>query len=154
MPGPLNHRSREVAEDIHRVFQAAYRIEAELIGVTDFPPLEREPEQIRTAPTCFLGCWSGTELAAVMEYECNGMHLSIDSLVVHPHYFRQGLASNLLRSRLAQADWQTANVETAAKNDPAIALYERFGFSVSARWATKAGIDKVRLSLARANNDR
>ena len=29
------------AEKIHALFQVSYRIEAELLGVTDFPPLQR-----------------------------------------------------------------------------------------------------------------
>ncbi|MEQ8205407.1 MAG: N-acetyltransferase [Woeseia sp.] len=147
----LGHCSESVAKEIHRVFQAAYKVEAEQIGVTDFPPLKRSAEHIRATEGDFLGCWSGVELTAVMEYVLADSHLSIDSLVVHPDHFRRGLASSLLQFRLAQTDWQTADVETAAQNGPAIALYEKFGFSFAAQWTTKAGIDKVRLSLDRAN---
>jgi len=148
----LNHRSERVAEDIHRVFQAGYKVEAEQIGVADFPPLKRSPQHIRATAGDFLGCWSGAELTAVMEYVLADSHLSIDSLVVYPDYFRRGLASSLLKFRLAQTDWQTADVETAANNGPAIALYEKLGFSFAAHWTTKAGIDKVRFSLDRANS--
>lgn len=141
----LDHRYHETANQIHDLFQSSYRVEAELIGATAFPPLERALWEVQTARSNFLGQWIGPELAAVLEYSADGTHLSIDSLVVHPHYFRRGLASRILRTVLEQGDWQTADVETAAANIPAIALYEKFGFYVSRLWIAEEGIEKVQL---------
>lgn len=145
----LDHHSEDVASQIHRVFQCAYEVEAELVKVEDFPPLQRSAEQIRAASSSFLGRWIGTELAAVAEYSLSGAHLEIDSLAVRPRFFRRGLASEILRALLDRADWQTADVETAAQNYPAIALYGKFGFSASNRWETDEGIEKVQLCCRR-----
>lgn len=145
----LDHYSEEVASQIHEVLQCAYKVEAELVKVKEFPPLWRSAAQIRSATSSFLGRRIGSELAAVAEYSLSGSHLGIDSLAVHPRFFRRGLASEILRSLLDKSDWQTADVETAAENHPAIALYSRFGFSESKRWQTDEGIEKVQFSCRR-----
>jgi GNAT superfamily N-acetyltransferase len=146
----LDHRSHEIANRIHDLFQCSYQVEAELIGASGFPPLERSAWDVRTATSCFLGQWIGAELAAVVEYSGDETHLSIDSLVVHPQFFRRGIASRILQALLEQVRWQTADVETAAGNAPAIALYEKCGFYPSRRWTSEDGIEKVQLLYNRA----
>ena len=145
----LDHCSEEVASQIHGVLQRAYKVEAELVKAKDFPPLGRSAAQIRLAERSFLGRRIGSKLAAVAEYTLNGSHLGIDSVAVHPRFFRRGLATEILRSLLDRYDWRTADVETAAKNYPAIALYSKFGFSESKRWKTDEGIEKVQLACGR-----
>ena len=142
----LDHHSEDVAIQIRDVFQRSYKIEAQLVGVKEFPPLQRSTSHIRATGSKFLGQWIESDLAVVIEYSLSAAHLSIDSLVVHPRYFRRGLASKILKSLLDRVNWQTADVETAAMNHPAIALYEKFGFSESRHWTTNEGIDKVELS--------
>jgi ribosomal protein S18 acetylase RimI-like enzyme len=146
----LDHRLHESANRIYDLFQCAYQVEAELIGASSFAPLERSAWEIQTAKSCFLGQWIGPELVAVLEYSGDETHLCIDSLVVHPHFFRRGLASRMLRALLSQVRWQTADVETAAENAPAIALYERFGFYPSRLWTSEDGIEKLQLLYNRA----
>jgi ribosomal protein S18 acetylase RimI-like enzyme len=146
----LDHRSYETANRIHDLFQCSYQVEAGLIGASGFPPLERSAWEVQTARSRFLGQWIGSELAAVLEYRGDETHLSIDSLVVHPQYFRRGIASRILRALLEQVDWQTADVETAAGNAPAIALYEKFGFYQSRLWTAEDGIEKVQLFYNKA----
>jgi ribosomal protein S18 acetylase RimI-like enzyme len=141
----LDHHAENVASQIHTVFQRSYEVEASLVGVEDFPPLRRSASLIRASKSEFLGEWIEADLASVAEFSQNGDDLSIDSLVVHPRYFRRGLASGLLRSLLTRQDWQSAAVETAAANGPALALYEKFGFTESRRWHTSDGIEKVAL---------
>lgn len=142
----LEHCSEEVATEIHAVFQLSYKEEAQLIGVADFPPLLRTVAHIQAATSQFLGLRIESELAAVVEYTHDATHLSIDSLVVHPSYFRRGLASQLVQSLLGRLAWNTADVETAVANIPAISLYQKFGFSESRRWQTAEGIDKIQLT--------
>jgi len=142
----LDHHSEGVANQIYDVFQLSYRIEAGLVGSSDFPPLRREASHIRSSDSQFLGDWIGVDLASVVEFSQSGDNLSIDSLVVHPQFFRRGLASQLLQSLLARERWESAKVETAAANSPALDLYEKFGFTESSRWLTADGIEKVGLS--------
>jgi ribosomal protein S18 acetylase RimI-like enzyme len=141
----LDHLSKSVAIQIHEVFQRSYKVEASLLGIDDFPPLRRNASLIQSSDSQFLGQRIGGDLAAVLEFTESGKDLSIDSLVVHPQYFRRGLASQLLQSILARDSWRYAYVDTAAANNPALQLYRKFGFSESKRWTTADGIEKVRL---------
>ena len=145
----LEHSSKKVATEIHAVFRLSYKIEAQLVGVEDFPPLFRTVEHIQSAISRFIGLWIDSELAAVTEYTHNETHLSIDSLAVHPSFFRRGLASQLVQFLLDSVDWRSADVETAVANNPAITLYEKFGFSEVRRWKTTEGIDKIQLTHER-----
>ena len=141
----LEHNSTSVATEIYDVFQLSYKVEAGLVGIEDFPPLRRSASLIQSSNSQFFGQRIGGDLAAVVESTDDGENLSIDSLVVHPQYFRRGLASQLLQSLLEKSSWQHAFVETAAANDPALELYRKFGFSETKRWKTADGIEKVRL---------
>ena len=141
----LEHNSKGVATQIYDVFQLSYKVEAGLVGVDNFPPLRRSASFIQSSSSQFFGQRIGSDLAAVIEFTSEGENLSIDSLVVHPQYFRRGLASQLLQSLLEKRSWQHAFVETAAANDPALELYQKFGFAESKRWETSDGIKKVRL---------
>ena len=66
-PVYLAHVEPDVAESIHRVMMAAYRVEADLLGVTDFVPMHRTPEQIAGADSVFFGYFVQNELAATTE---------------------------------------------------------------------------------------
>lgn len=141
----LNPRDAGVADEMHRVFQRSYRKEAELVGVEDFPPLRRTSQDLQDSTTEFYGCRIDGELAAVVEVEGKGRELDICSMVVDPAFFRRGLASRLLKHLLALPLWETAVVETAVANAPAIALYEKLGFVEERRWQIEQGIQKLSL---------
>jgi ribosomal protein S18 acetylase RimI-like enzyme len=146
----LEHHSESVANEIYDVFQLSYEVEAGLVGVEDFPPLRRTQTQIQSSSSQFLGRRIGVDLVAVVEFTQSGDELSVDSMVVHPQYFRRGLASQLLQSLLAKVHWQTAVVETAAANKPALTLYQKLGFAESKRWKTADGIEKVQLMCSKS----
>lgn len=141
----LEHQHKAVAEKIYAVFQRAYQIEADLLGVTDFPPLSRTVKDIAHSTRRFYGVYREQELAAVVEIEFITDGLDICSLVVDPTFFRQGLAWCLLQYVLTSFQGQFALVETAAGNQPAIALYKKCGFTVVETWLPAHGILKVRL---------
>lgn len=145
----LDHRSESVAVQIHALFQRSYEVEARLIGAEDFPPLRRTVQQIRSSPGACLGARQGLDLVAAVEYAIDGSHLDIENLAVDPGYFRQGWGTRLLQALLERVAWRTATVETAAGNLPAVALYEKTGFSLSRRWTTAECIEKVGLSRGR-----
>lgn len=145
----LDHRSESVAAQIHALFQRSYEVEARLIGAEDFPPLRRTTQQIRSSPGAYLGARKSFDLVAAVEYAIDGSHLDIESLAVDSGHFRQGWGTRLLQALLERAEWRTATAETAAGNLPAVALYEKTGFSLSRRWTTGEGIEKVGLSRSR-----
>ncbi len=143
----LDNTNAEVAKQIFTVFQNSYKIEAQLIGTLDFPPLLRSAEDIQHSKTQFYGFKQNKSLAAVIEIVVENMQLEINSLTVDPNYFRQGIAHKLISYILDDIDFSAAVVETAVVNIPAINLYKKHGFVEFKRWTPSHGIEKVAMSI-------
>jgi ribosomal protein S18 acetylase RimI-like enzyme len=141
----LDNSLTEVANQIYRVFQNSYKVEAKLIGTENFPPLARTAEDIENASTSFFGYFEGDTLAAVVEIAYDAMHLEIHSLTVDPAYFRKGIADKLMDYTLKSFEFSDAIVETALVNIPAISLYKKHGFVVFKQWTPSHGIEKLAL---------
>ena len=137
--------TREVAEEVHRVMQAAYRVEADLLGVRDFVPLHRTAEDLRRADSVFLGLFVEGRLAAVAELEQPpGAPRNVSALVVLPSHFRRGLGTKLMRHVLEKHGDEPITVSTGVRNLPALGLYARLGFREQRRWSVE-GIPMVTL---------
>ncbi len=133
-----------MARKIRNLFQASYAVEAALLKATKFPPLLRTLERFIHTETQFYGLFEGQTLAAVVEISMQNDSTHIQSLVVHPDYFRQGLGSKLIRHVLSfRSKFYT--IETGLDNKPAIQLYEQFGFQKIDDYTAEFGIRKVRL---------
>lgn len=50
----LDNSSKEVANQIFSIFQSSYKVEAQLIGIVDFPPLLRDVKNIENSKSDFL----------------------------------------------------------------------------------------------------
>ena len=142
----LEHSSEKIAEQIFTVFQNSYKIEAQLIGALDFPPLSRSTKDIQNSTTQFYGFIENNCLAGVMEIVIENKRLKIDSLTVDPHYFRKGIAHKLIDYVLGSMVVSEARVETAVANLPAINLYKKHGFVEFKRWTLSHGIEKLAMS--------
>lgn len=139
----LDNSKQNIATQIFGVFQASYQVEAELIGVTEFPPLQRGITDILNSGNNFYGFIIEDDLAAVIEIENIEKQLDIHSLTVAPAHFRKGIANKLLSYVLANLEFSSARVETAVLNAPAIRLYEKHGFTEFKRWTPSHGIEKL-----------
>ena len=142
----LDNTNDLVASQIYAVFQSAYRIEAQLIRVVDFPPLKRTADDIKNSKSEFYGLFEGGTLAGGIELELDGKQLEINSLVVDPNHFRKGIAGKLIDFALQTFVYSLAVVETAVANSPAIRLYQKHGFVEFKRWTPSHGIEKLALS--------
>lgn len=145
----LVNSENHCAQLIRSVFQNSYKIEANLIGAVKFPPLARTAHDIQETNRSFYGLWIKSRLAGVVEVELSDFKLEISSLVVEPDFFRQSVASDLIKflfqSLAPKAGCEVAYVETAERNLPAIKLYQKFGFTIIKTWIPDHGIRKVRL---------
>ncbi|WP_299084049.1 N-acetyltransferase [uncultured Paraglaciecola sp.] len=148
----LDNSDRAVAQQIFAVFQRSYKIEAELIGTLDFPPLTRSAQDIQHSKTAFYGFTEQQNLGAVIEIVIEDKHLEIHSLTVDPKYFRRGIADRLINYILAEIEFTEAIVETAEVNIPAINLYNKHGFTEFKKWTPSHGIPKVAMVLEPASN--
>ena len=141
----LEHNTPNIAAEIYEVFQASYQIEAQLIGTSIFPPLQRSVSHITQSPTMFYGAKIDSALAGVIEIEYGKKQLSINSLTVSPDFFRCGIAGKLMKYVLTAFEIEHAVVETASVNMPAIELYKKHGFVQFKCWTPSHGIEKVAL---------
>ncbi len=134
----------DALKSIVRLFRRSYRVEADILGLDDFPPLRRSVEDFQVCGHEFVGAFADDQLAAAVELSWTTPScLSLDSLVVDPDFFRRGLARSLIQEVLAAKAWEKVVVETAVGNEPAINLYSSLGFRETNRfWVTKT-IEKV-----------
>ena len=146
----LDNSDVNVASQIFAVFQRAYKVEAQLIGTLNFPPLSRTVDHIKASTTQFYGFSENKCLAAVIEIAIDNEHLAIDSLTVDPDYFRKGIANKLIHHVLGNIGFSVATVETAVVNTPSIALYKKHGFVEFKRWTPAHGIEKLAMSIESA----
>ncbi len=147
----LNHSLPEQARAIHALSLASYAVEGRIIGAADFPPLRAKLESVQKSGSRFYGVNEQADepkqrLAAVCQVEPKTAW--IERLVVHPHFFRRGLAS-LLMQHVLSTHPGTLRVSTASKNLPALALYQRFGFVPRPLPPSPEGIELVELVLER-----
>jgi len=147
----LRNNDIEVAQRIRSVFQLSYKIEAKLLNATDFPPLKRSLESYINSETAFFGYLKDNQLAGVIEIEHNNNFTHINSLVVAPSFFRQGIARKLMEFAFNTYDSKVFVVETGLDNGPATELYKKFNFNEVKQWDTDHGIRKIKFER-RINN--
>lgn len=140
----LEHYRIEVAHIIRSLFQVSYAVEAELLNAVDFPPLKRPLTGFVESENTFYGYFKSRKLAGAVEVDNSGPGTHIQSLVVHPDYFRQGIGSALVAVVLETYDSPIFTVETGLENNPATDLYRRFGFQQCGQYKTDHGVRKVR----------
>ncbi|MGG1520022.1 GNAT family N-acetyltransferase [Paenibacillus oryzisoli] len=130
---------------------ASYRVEAEIIGFDDIPPLKDGIPSIREAlaTETFYGYLSKVPgqqeptLAGAISISRDSCVVTICRLMVHPDFFRRGIASSLIAHIVEEQEQLGAArfiVSTGSANLPAIELYERFGFVVRRVFTVPPGV--------------
>jgi len=140
----LEQSSIAVSEKIRSIFQESYAVEAKLLQVKVFPPLQRDIDGFLHSGTEFYGYHKNQEMVAVIEIKNNKDTTHIQSLVVDPKFFRQGIAQSLISYLLDSFDSSVYTVETGAANQPAIRLYKKNGFIEIGQYYAEFDIKKVR----------
>ena len=140
----INNKENKIAEEIRAIFQVSYTVEAKMLKAVDFPPLQRTVSQFLKSDSEFYAYYLTKNIAGVIEIENDEDLTHIQSLVVYPKYFRNGIGSKLVQFILDNYKTKIFTVETGIDNNPAIKLYKSFGFQEQKQWDTNHGVRKVR----------
>ena len=140
----LDHKIIGISKKIRSIFQASYIVEAKLLQVKDFPPLKRAIDDFLSSEAEFYGYYKDHEMVAVIEIKKYKDSTHIQSLVVDPKFFRQGIAQSLISYLFDSLDSVIYTVETGAENQPAVTLYKKNGFVEIERYYAEFDIRKVR----------
>lgn len=137
----------EEAEAVWYLQQTAYRVEAELIGFADLPPLMETVADLKQCGETFIGWFEEEELAAALSYTDNGSELEVCRLMVHPACFRRGIGRRLMQEAEARRELGTSRirVSTGTRNLPALRLYESCGFATEKVREVAPGVELTTL---------
>lgn len=140
----IENKEIETAKKLYEIWQESYIVEKELLGATDFPPLNRLASDFMKSENDFQGLYEKKELLGVIEIaqKLNSVHLQ--SLVVDPNHFRKGIATKLINKVFDLYPSTTYTVETGNSNIPAKKLYESLGFKKYKVWIAEFGIEKIK----------
>ena len=130
----LNLQRPDQAERLVALQRASYRVEADLIGYDDLPPLRESAADLAASGETLWGYFVEAELAGAIGYTCDDDVLDIHRLAVSPAHFRRGIAAALLTQAedgARAAGVRRVIVSTGAANAPAVAFYQRAGFRLA-----------------------
>ena len=145
----LDHTNLAIATRMRVVCQESYAVEAKLLNAVNFPPLQRPLENYIKSKTTFFGYHIKEIIVGIIEVSTIEKATHINSLVVSPHYFRQGIGRQLMKYVLQDFSSKVFTVETGLKNIPASKLYTSFHFKEVKQWDTDHGVRKIRFKLSR-----
>jgi ribosomal protein S18 acetylase RimI-like enzyme len=145
----LNHTNLAIATKMSAIFQVSYTVEAKLLNAVNFPPLQRPLESYIESTTTFFGYHIKDEIVGIIEVIPKEKTTHINSLVVSPHFFRQGIGRQLMKYVLKNFSSKIFTVETGLENIPASKLYTSFHFKEVKQWDTDHGVRKIRFKLSR-----
>jgi ribosomal protein S18 acetylase RimI-like enzyme len=128
------------------VQHAAYAVEAQLIGYPQLPPAHETLPALQGCGEELWLCQEVDELVGAVGLEdVSDEEVLIARLFVAPSAFRRGVGTALVRRALERAGGRRVRVGTAARNAPALALYERLGFRQVSESEPAPGVHYVEL---------
>lgn len=124
-------RNTKNAKDLLTIQIPSYKVEAEIIGYDDIPPLKDTVNTLKQCGETFFGYYIKEELCAAISVKVIDNEVDIHRLIVHPDHFRKGIAQKLLTFIEGQFDTMKITVATGSKNSPAVTLYMKNGFRIT-----------------------
>ncbi|WP_410512331.1 GNAT family N-acetyltransferase [Paenibacillus sp. BR2-3] len=142
----LNLLDDSTIDELWSLQHKAYRLEAELIGFHDIPPLMETRDMLRRSVEIFYGCLSedGELLGAVATAEESPGKLTITRMMIDPEHFRKGIAGRLLNYVFDRYNrMEQFIVSTGKLNHPAVSLYTKYGFIAAGIEEVAPGVELV-----------
>lgn len=142
----LNLQDEITVNELWSLQHKAYRLEAELIGFQEIPPLMETREMLSRSGETFFGCFDEDEelMGAIAVEEESLGQLTITRMMVSPDYFRRGIASLLLSYVFEHyASMKLYIVSTGKLNMPAVSLYKKHGFLPTLTEEVAPGVELI-----------
>lgn len=119
----------ETAQQVLALQKASYKIEVQLIGFEEIPPLKETLPALQASGETFHGYFADGLLAGIISYKVEDRVLDIHRVAVHPRFFRRGIAGTLIDyAEKAEENIKSMVVCTGRENLPAVSLYRKKGF--------------------------
>lgn len=129
------------ANDVLQLQLLSYKVEADLIGFYEIPPLKDTIESLQQCGETFFGYYIDNELGGAISYKNENGELDIHRLMVHPNHFRKGIAGELLQYiQTNEVGFETIIVATGSKNAPAVKFYQYNGFQITEERTVAEGV--------------
>ena len=133
---PLDLADAAVAAELHRVWQAAYAVEAQWLGERDFPPLRLDVHGLRALGYRFLGARLHGQLLGALAVEdtrsdaerAARADVQVAALVVDPVHHGKGIARELIAEFQRTVDADGAFAHTGVANAASRVAFGRMGF--------------------------
>lgn len=120
----------QIAVKVLAIQLESYKVEADLIGYDQLPPLMDSVEKLQACGESFFGFYLDEQLSGVISIKINKNVIDIHRLMVHPRHFKKGIAQKLLEFIENNIkDFESIIVSTGSQNTPAINFYLKNGFS-------------------------
>jgi ribosomal protein S18 acetylase RimI-like enzyme len=120
----------KLAKEVLNIQIPSYRVEAEIIGFYEIPPLKDTVDTLQQCGETFFGYYLNEKLCGVISIKAEEGVIDIHRLMVHPRFFRKGIAKMLLDFIESNKEgYETIIVSTGSKNAPAVSFYLKNGFS-------------------------
>lgn len=142
----LNLQEDSTVDELWSIQHKAYRLEAELIGFREIPPLMETRDMLRRSGEDFYGCFddNGDLMGAVATEEESPGKLTFTRMMVSPDFFRKGVAGNLLEYVFKLYDrMEQFIVSTGKLNVPAVSLYIKYGFVAIGSEEVAPGVELI-----------
>ncbi|WP_032121132.1 GNAT family N-acetyltransferase [Clostridium amazonitimonense] len=125
----LDIKDMETAKGVIELQIASYKIEAELIGFYDIPPLKDTIDSLQLCDEIFYGYYKNSTLTGIVSYKIIENVLDIHRVAIDPNFFRMGIAGKLINFiEGLECSVDKAVVCTGKENLPAINLYLKNGY--------------------------
>ncbi|OMD38340.1 GNAT family N-acetyltransferase [Paenibacillus odorifer] len=142
----LNLQDDNTVNELWSLQHKAYRLEAELIGFREIPPLMETREMLSHSKEGFYGCFDEEEelMGAIAIEEESPGKLTITRMMVGPDFFRRGIASRLLEYVFEHfSGMEQFIVSTGKLNLPAVSLYRKHGFVPNGSQEVAPGVELI-----------
>jgi GNAT superfamily N-acetyltransferase len=125
----LNLNDTETVKRVLELQIASYKVEADILGFYEIPPLKDTIDSLKECDEIFYGYHIRGTLAGIISYKTINDILDIHRVAVHPHFFRIGVGGKLVD--FVEGNERAINriiVCTGNMNIPAVSLYLKKGY--------------------------